>query len=60
MEGGCLGFAGASTVASQSLDRIRPHGWQIPTTQAWALNPGTRQTDESVKGDIQGRVGGER
>ena len=57
MEGGCLGFAGASAVASQSLDRIRPHGWQIPTTQPWPPNPGTRQTDESVEADRVGLVG---
>ena len=50
VEGGCLGYPAASTVASQPLDRIQPHSWQIPTTQTWAPIPGTCHTEETVKG----------
>ena len=47
MEGGCLGYPGASTVASQPLDRI---------LTPWLANlrnpaiPGTCRTDETVEG----------
>ena len=34
----------------QPLDRILPHGWQIPTIQPWAPIPGIRHTAETVEG----------
>ena len=36
MEGGCLGYPGHASVASQRLHRICEYGWQIPATQPWA------------------------
>ena len=59
MEGGCLAYPGASTVASQPLARILPHGWQVPATQSWAPIPDTRHTDETVEGRRIGMGGGE-
>ena len=43
MEGGCLGYPGASTVASQPLDRI-PLPWLAnPAAQLWASIQRTHQ-----------------
>ena len=36
MEGGCLGYPGHASVASQRLHRICQYSWQIPATQPWA------------------------
>ena len=43
VEGGCLGYPGASTVASQPLDRISLPWLANPATQPWAPIPGTCQ-----------------
>ena len=52
----------ASTLASHPLDKICPHGRQIPATHPWAPTPGTRRTDDSVGGERRGSDGavGER
>ena len=59
MEGGCLGYPGASTVGSQLLDRIPPPWLANPLNPA--MSPHSRHPStliESVEGKKQGRVGG--
>ena len=50
MEGGCMGYPGASTDTNQSPDKICSRGWQISTTQQPAPIPGTHHFDESASG----------
>ena len=58
MEGGCLGYPGASTVASQLQNKILPYGWQIPATPPWTPIPGTHQHWlNQWKEKIEGGVG---
>ena len=47
----------ASTLASHPLDKICPHGRQIPATQPWAPIPGTRHMMTQWEGNVEGRVG---
>ena len=52
MEGGCLGYQGASTVACQPLDRMLSTWLANPCNPAMSPHyiPGTRHTDETVDG----------
>ena len=52
MEGGCLGYPGASTVACQPLDRMLSTWLANPCNPAMSPHyiPGTFHTDESVEG----------
>ena len=52
MEGGCLGYPGASTVANQPLDRILSPWLANPCNPAMSPHyiPGTCHTDETVEG----------
>ena len=59
MEGGCLEYPGASTVASQPLDRKLPPWLANPRNPAMSPIPGTRHTDETVEGRKIGMRGGE-
>ena len=59
MEGGCLGYPGASTVASQPLDRI-PLPW-LANPRNPAMSPHSRHLStliESVEGEKEKRGGG--
>ena len=49
MEGGCLGYPGASTVASQPLDRILPPWLPNPRNPAMSPHSGTCHTDKTVE-----------
>ena len=47
----------ASTLASHPVDKIGPHGRQIPATQLWVPIPGTRNTDDSMGEERRGLGG---
>ena len=61
VEGGCLGYPWASTVASQPLDRILLPWLANARNPAMSSIPGTRhtQSDETVEGRKIGMGGGE-
>ena len=59
MEGGCLGYPGASTVASQPLDGILPPWLANYRNPAMSPIPRRRDSDESKIGEGKGlRAGG--